>query len=248
MTPSDPMLPLALLAGGLATRLYPLTETIPKSMIEVAGEPFIAHQLRLLHQQNIRDVVICAGFLAESIRAYVGSGNAFGLNVTYCLDGERLLGTGGALKQALPFLGDAFFVMYGDSYLPTAFAPVDQFFRQAASMQGVMTVFKNDGIWDRSNVLFHDGRILAYDKRHPVPEMHHIDYGLGILTPEAFDAWPAGSAFDLAQVYEGLLQQDRLAGYEVVERFYEIGSSEGLQETSMMLSSQRPVSHKGDHV
>jgi len=226
---------LALLAGGLATRLRPLTEKMPKSLISVGGAPFIAHQLEMIRAEGIDEVVICAGHMWEQIRDFVGDGSAFGLAVDYSLDGEKSLGTGGALVKALPKLGPEFFVMYGDSYLPTRFAPVLDYFRntQAAAL---MTVFRNEGQWDRSNVAFVHGKIRAYDKKNQSLDMHYIDYGLGLFHAGAFAAYAYGGAVDLADVYQDLLAQGRLAGYEVRERFYEIGSHHGIRETDELLS------------
>ncbi len=225
---------LALLAGGLATRLRPLTETVPKSMLPVAGEPFITHQLRLLARQGVSEIVICVGCLGEQVKDYVGDGSAFGCQVNYIFDGDKLKGTGGAIKAALPLLGDPFFVMYGDSYLPTSFSRVYDFFKHERAL-GVMTVFKNDNKWDTSNVDFQADRIVRYDKHAPDPDMRYIDYGLGILRPEAFAAWRAGETFDLARVYESLIAKGQLAGFEVKERFFEIGSPKGLYETEELL-------------
>ena len=228
------MPPLALLAGGLATRLRPLTEQVPKAMLEVAGEPFIAHQLRLMRRERISRVVICAGYLAEQIEAYVGDGGRFGLSVSYRIDGPRLLGTGGALRAALDRLGDEFLVMYGDSWLDTPYAPVVEAFR-ASGQPALMTVFRNEGQWDTSNVWFENGRVRLYDKRERLPQMHHIDWGLGMIRAEALAARPANEPFDLAEIYSDLSRAGRLAGYEVTTRFYEIGSAEGLRETDALL-------------
>jgi len=223
-------LPLALLAGGLATRLRPVTEKIPKSMVEVAGEPFIAHQLRLLASQQVHDIVICAGYLGEQLAEYVGNGSQFGCRVTYSFDGDKLLGTGGAIKKAIPLLGDAFYVMYGDSYLPTDFASAYDTYANSG-MQGLMTIFKNNNQWDKSNVLYRNAHIEQYNKRTPTPEMDYIDYGLGILTSAIFAGWSDTEHFDLALVYESLVANKQLAGLEVHERFFEIGSWSGLGET-----------------
>jgi NDP-sugar pyrophosphorylase family protein len=228
------MPPVALLAGGLATRLRPLTETVPKAMLEVAGEPFIAHQLRLLRRENIARVVICAGYLAEQISAYVGDGSRFGLSVSYKIDGPRLLGTGGALRAALDLLGDEFLVMYGDSWLDIGYAPVVEVFR-ASGQPALMTVFRNEGQWDASNVWFENGRIRLYSKRERLPQMRHIDWGLSMLRAEALAVRPANEPFDLAEVYSDLSRAGKLAGYEVTARFYEIGSAEGLKETDALL-------------
>lgn len=228
---------VALLAGGLATRLRPLTEQVPKAMLNVAGEPFIAHQLRLLQRERVSRVVICTGYLADQIEAYVGDGRRFGLSVTYKIDGPKLLGTGGALRAALDELGAEFLVIYGDSWLDIAYAPVVEAFR-ASGVSALMTVFRNDGQWDASNVWFEDGRIRLYDKRARLPHMHHIDWGLGIVRAETLTAWPENEPFDLADVYSDLSRAGRLAGYEVTTRFYEIGSAEGLRETDALLRNQ----------
>jgi NDP-sugar pyrophosphorylase family protein len=230
---------LALLAGGLATRLRPLTEKVPKSMLPVAEEPFVAHQLRLLARQDVREIVICVGYLGEQVQQFVGDGSAFGCKVDYVFDGAKLKGTGGAIKGALPLLGDHFFVMYGDSYLPTSFSRVHDFFHQSGQ-RGLMTVFKNENKYDVSNVDFQDGRILNYDKRNPTPAMKYIDYGLGILRAETFAPWGDDEIFDLARVYESLVAKGQLAGLEIQERFFEIGSHEGLGETDgLLLQLQR---------
>lgn len=231
------MLPVAVLAGGIATRLRPISETLPKALIAVAGEPFIAHQLRLLQREGVERVVLCVGHLGEMIRDFVGDGAGFGLKVDYGFDGDTLLGTGGALKRALPHLGDAFFVLYGDSYLDITYAPVLAAFRRAGA-PALMTVFRNDGRWDTSNVLFDGSRVVRYDKRAPTPDMRYIDYGLGILTPATLVQRPAGTAFDLADVYAALADAGELAGYEVTRRFYEIGTPAGLAETDAYLKGQ----------
>jgi len=228
------MPPVALLAGGLATRLRPLTETVPKAMLEVAGEPFIAHQLRLLRRERVSKLVICSGYLAEQIEAFVGDGSRFGVAVTYKIDGPKLLGTGGALRAALDQLGDEFMVMYGDSWLDIPYAPVVEAFR-ASGAPALMTVFRNEGQWDTSKVWCENGRIRIYSKRERLPQMHHIDWGLGVVQAEALAARPANEPFDLAELYSDLSRAGRLAGYEVTTRFYEIGSAEGLKETDTLL-------------
>jgi NDP-sugar pyrophosphorylase family protein len=232
------MPPMAVLAGGLATRLRSITATLPKSMLPVAHEPFVAHQLRLLARQGITDVVLCCGHLGEQIVAFVGDGSAFGCNVRYSFDGDRLKGTGGALKQGLPLLGETFMVMYGDSYLPTNFRAVYQSFLQSGK-QGLMTLYQNNNLWDKSNVIFREGRILQYDKRNQTPEMHHIDYGLGVMRAQVLVDWNFDEPFDLSSVYEALVSRGELAGYEVAERFYEIGSHAGLNDTSALLEAIR---------
>jgi NDP-sugar pyrophosphorylase family protein len=220
--------PVAILAGGLGTRLGERTAKHAKSMIEVAGEPFIAHQLRLLHRQGCREVVLCVGHRMHDIQDYVGDGAKFGIKVNYSYDGEKLLGTGGAVRKALPLLGPSFLLTYGDSYLDIDLRSIVDAFDQAGRL-GLMTVFHNAGRWDTSNIEFEDGRIVDYSKQ-PTPTMRHIDYGLLALHAEAFDT-VSDAAFDLAVLCRRLIAQGEMAGYEVTTRFYEIGSPNGLAET-----------------
>jgi MurNAc alpha-1-phosphate uridylyltransferase len=224
------MLPVAILAGGLATRLHPITQAIPKALVDVAGKPFISHQLAYLHAQGIRRVVLCIGYLGQMIQKVVGDGSLFGLEVAYSPDGPKLLGTGGALRQALPLLGQEFFVLYGDSFLPVELALIEAAFVKS-EQPALMTVLDNGDRWDKSNVLFQKGALLEYNKYQPKPEMTYIDYGLAALSRPVLEAYPAGSAFDLAEVYHALSLNGQLVGYEVHERFYEIGSHNGLKET-----------------
>lgn len=233
-------IPVAVLAGGLATRLRPITEKIPKSLVSVAGEPFLAHQLRLLHARGLRRVVLCVGYLGEMIEQDFGDGSAFGVELRYVFDGPKLLGTGGALRQALPLLGEEFFVLYGDSYLPIDYAAVFETFR-TSGQPGLMTVFRNEGAWDTSNVHFADGRIIRYDKREKTPDMHHIDYGLGVFRASVFAGRPAGEVFDLADVQRELVAKGALAGHEVFQRFYEVGSHAGLAELETLVRQGTPL-------
>lgn len=232
-------LPVAILAGGLATRLRPITEKIPKSLVEIAGEPFLAHQLRLLKSRGIRRAVLCVGYLGEMIEREFGDGADFGVALQYVFDGPALLGTGGALRNALPLLGDAFFTLYGDSYLPVDFEAVEAAWR-ASARRALMTVFRNEGAWDTSNVEFSGGRIVRYDKRDRTPAMLHIDYGLSIFTAPVLADRPAGIPFDLADVQKDLVARGELAGYEVTERFYEVGSHAGVAELDQLLSTKTP--------
>jgi D-sedoheptulose 7-phosphate isomerase len=232
------MYPVVILCGGLATRLRPLTTNIPKSLIEVAGKPFIQHQLNDLHEQGIHRVILCVGHGGEMIRERMGDGERFGMQIQYVFDGPRLMGTGGALKAAGRLLDGAFFVLYGDSYLQVGYAEVEASFDTAGTL-GLMTVYRNDGKWDRSNVVYEGGRILVYDKRDPVPAMRHIDYGLGILKTSALEKVPLDQPYDLALLYERLVKENQLAGFEVFQRFYEIGTIDGLTETREMLARRK---------
>ena len=227
-------LPVAILAGGLATRLKPITEKIPKLLVEVAGEPFFSHQLRLLKGAGLNRLVLCVGYLGERIVEAYGDGAKWGISLDYSFDGPKLLGTGGALIRALPKLGDAFYVLYGDSYLPIDYLAVGEAFLKSGK-QGLMTVFENREKYDASNVWFHDGVIRSYDKKDKVPEMRHIDYGLGLFRADAFDGFPRDEVVDLAEVQKALLKRGELAGFEISQRFYEIGSHAGLRELDQLL-------------
>jgi NDP-sugar pyrophosphorylase family protein len=228
------MLPVAILAGGLATRLRPLTATIPKSLVEINGEPFLWHQLRLLRENGVDRVVLCVSHLGEQVRESAGDGREFGLHIDYSFDGDTLLGTAGALKRALPMLGESFFVLYGDSYLPIDLRAVEAIFR-ASGKAGLMTVYSNEGQWDTSNVEFAGGRIVAYDKKLRTQRMRHIDYGLGAFQASAFDRVLDGKVWDLAALYQDLLLAGELAAFEAPQRFYEIGSFGGIEELSAYL-------------
>ncbi len=231
-------LPAAILAGGLATRLGSLTEGLPKSLVEVAGQPFIVHQLRLLHRNGITQIVLCVGHLGEQIQAAVGDGRRWGVHLEYSFDGPQLMGTGGAIRQALPLLGDRFFVLYGDSYLDCDYQAARRAFAASGKL-ALMTVFRNENRWDPSNVVFQDGQILRYDKRNRTPDMQYLDYGLGLFQAAAFQRYAGQERFDLADVYADLLAAGQLAGFEVTQRFYEIGSPAGLEETRRLLEARR---------
>jgi MurNAc alpha-1-phosphate uridylyltransferase len=231
-------LPVAILAGGLATRLHPVTERIPKALVEVAGRPFAEHQIELLRRHGLTEITFLIGHLGEMVRDTLGDGSRWNVRLRYVFDGPEPLGTGGAVLRAFPDVGDPCFVLYGDSYLECDYGSIERTFL-ASGKDGLMTVCRNDDRWDRSNVLFAGGRIVAYDKRHQTPGMHHIDYGLGAFRRSAFDAYGVNDAFDLAAVYQHLLAVGRLAAYDVPGRFYEIGSPEGLAETRAHLSDGR---------
>jgi N-acetyl-alpha-D-muramate 1-phosphate uridylyltransferase len=230
-------LPVAILAGGLATRLLPVTESIPKSLVDVGGRPFIAHQLDLLSRHGLTDIVLLVGHLGQMLREALGHGESLGVRLRYVFDGAERMGTGGAVRGALAELGDAFFVLYGDSYLECDYGAVERAFL-ASGKSALMTVCRNEDRWDRSNVRLEGQRIVTYDKVRRTAEMRHIDYGLGAFKRPAFVQWPADCAFDLAAVYQRLLSCDDLAGYEGHSRFYEIGSPSGLEETRTYLEAK----------
>ncbi len=226
---------VAILAGGLATRLRPITEKIPKLLVEVAGEPFFNHQLRLLKENGLTKIVLCVGHLGEMIVERYGNGSAWGVEIDYSFDGPKLLGTGGALVQALPKLGENFYVLYGDSYLPVNYRSIENYFA-SSSTKGLMTIYHNEGRYDASNVWFQGGELVMYDKKNPHPEMHYIDYGLSLFKKTAFATYPSNTFLDLSEIQKNLVVQKEMAAYEVTQRFYEIGSCEGLQELENLLS------------
>jgi len=225
--------------------MRPLTERVPKVLLEVAGRPFAEHQLRLLRDAGVTDVVFCLGYLGEMVEQAIGDGSRFGVSVRYSYDGDQLCGTGGALIRALPLLGDAFLVMYGDSYLDCDYGAVERLFLASGKL-GLMAVIRNEGRWDKSNVLFENGRLVRYDKKNRTPDMQYIDYGLGALHREALKAYPAGAVVDLADVYHDLSLRNELAGFEMHERFYEIGSPKGLREADDYLSARRGTAPHGE--
>jgi MurNAc alpha-1-phosphate uridylyltransferase len=231
------MLPVAILSGGLATRLRPATESMPKALMLINGEPFIAHQLRLLSSAGVDRVVMCVGYLGEMIQEFAGDGRRFGLRVSYSSDGPNPRGTAGAVRNALPILGEEeFLVLYGDSYLPCDYQAVERAFVRSGQ-PGLMTVFRNRNQWEISNVEFAAGQIAAYDKRTPAAAMEYVDYGLSAFHASAFSA-AGDQAADLTTVFQELIGRHALAGLEVKERFYEVGSWEGIRELQAYLSPQ----------
>ncbi len=228
--------PIVILAGGLATRLRPITEKIPKALVEVGRQPFIYHQMRLLHSHGFQRIIISVWYRGEMIREYVGDGSQFGLNVGYVFDGERPLGTAGAIRMALNLLGGPFFVLYGDSYLPCNYSNIQAYFDERKE-PALMTVYRNLGKWATSNVEMAAGQILSYDKKKSTPRMEFIDYGLGLFQPEVFAPRPENQPADLEEIYQELISNQSLLAYEVKQRFYEIGSFEGLCELNGLLAS-----------
>jgi NDP-sugar pyrophosphorylase family protein len=237
-----------ILAGGLAERMRPLTERIPKSMLPVGPHPFIHYQLQWMGAHGVREAVLCVGHLGEQIRDYVGQGERWGLRVRYVDESSQLRGTGGALRLAFDqgVLEPVFLVTYGDSFLPIDFAGVARAFDAAAAGAGaLMTVFRNQGRWDTSNVCFARGQVLRYDKARRPSEhgpYEYIDYGLSVMTRDTVScSIPSGQRYDLADLFHRLSQEGRLAGAEVHTRFYEIGSREGLEDFTRYIADSVPA-------
>lgn len=231
MSPGLP--PVCILAGGLGTRLGSLVRDTPKPLLEVAGKPFILHQLRLLARYGAREAVLCVGYLGDQIAERVGP-TRYGIRISYSHDGPSPLGTLGAVRKASAMLGPRFLVLYGDTYLRIDYAAAAVAW-QASDLPAMMTVLHNDGLWGTSNACF-DGKIVtAYDKRAPTSAMSWIDYGLGGLTLETLDLMDA-DVTELADLYNRLAIHGQLFGFAATERFYEIGTPAALAETSLVIS------------
>jgi len=234
--------PICILAGGLGTRLGERVHDMPKPLIEVAGEPFLWHQLRLLSAHGAREVVLCVGYRGDLIEQSVGA-DRFGIRILYSYDGPELDGTLGAIRRARGLLGERFLVLYGDAYLRIDYLAAARAWR-ASGLPAMMSVFRNEGRWDTSNALYADGRVLAYDKRAPWPEMRWIDYGLSGLDQSALDLAPP-DVRDLSCLFHLLANERLLFGVEATERFFEIGTPGALVEAEVFLrtlSKERPPS------
>ncbi len=235
------ILPIVVLAGGLATRLHPITENIPKSLIEINDTPFVLRQLKLFQQNGINHVHFCLGHLGEMVKDVVEkSPFSKSIKITYSFDGQKLMGTGGAIKKALSILPDVFFVTYGDSYLDIDYQSIKVFFNKSKNKDiGLMTVYMNLNKFDTSNVIFKDSTIVLYSKKQLKVEMDYIDYGLGILRKNHFGDYPADTPFDLSEIYQKLVTKKKLIGYESLNRFYEIGSIKGINELSNYINIKK---------
>jgi NDP-sugar pyrophosphorylase family protein len=239
------MLQCVILAGGVGSRMRPMTEEMPKALLPVLDRPFADWQLQLLSQQGVERVLYSIGHHGEMLREHVGDGGRWGLAVRYVDEGEQLRGTAGALRLALDqgALEDEFFVLYGDSYLPVDLPQIERGWNDSP-LPALMTVFRNEGRWDSSNAVYEDGRVLLYDKDRPsdrVEEMHWIDYGLSILSRDVVaERVPADAVSDLAELMRGLSRDGMLAGFEVTQRFYEAGSREGVRDLERYLAEAKP--------
>lgn len=235
---ADALPPICILAGGLGTRLGEAVRDTPKPLLEVAGEPFLIHQLRLLARQGAREAVLSVGYLGELIEQRIGP-EQFGIALRYCHDGPTPLGTLGAVRRAAPLLGERFLVLYGDTYLRIDYAAAARAWIDSG-LPALMTVLRNKGRWDTSNATFDGERVTRYDKRTPDPSMRWIDYGLGGLTTAALDGVGSGVS-ELADLLHALSLDGKLFGYPATERFYEIGTPAALAETDAFLATQGAV-------
>ena len=223
------MFPVVILSGGLGTRIKSKTKNHPKALLDIEGKPFIVRQLEYLSSQNIKKVIICAGYLGDQIQKVIGNGDAYNINVEYSFDGEVLLGTGGSIKKALNKLDENFFILYGDSYLPISFKRVQEFFLKK-NTSALMTIYKNESKFDKSNVYFKNKTII-YNKDNPTAEMKYIDYGLNLVNKKIFKKFMNNDIFDLSEVFTYLSENSMLNVMEIYDRFYEVGSEKGLINT-----------------
>jgi NDP-sugar pyrophosphorylase family protein len=229
---------VVILAGGQATRLRPLTDEVPKSLLDIVGRPFLEYQLEFLSRGGVKDIVLCVGYLGEQIERYFGDGSKLGVNLKYSYEKERLLGTAGALKNAEQLLQDPFFVMYGDSYLFLDFAAVTSYFDKMSKL-GLMVVYKNYDRYGESNVVIEGNLVKQYSKKDKAEGMVHIDYGASILRKQALELVPQNQVYSLEGLFDQLIEQKELLAYEVDKRFYQIGSPEGLEEFRGYISQGR---------
>jgi MurNAc alpha-1-phosphate uridylyltransferase len=231
------MFPVAILAGGLATRLRPITEKIPKSLILIERKPFIEYQLSYLKKQGIKKVILCVGHHGAKIKKKLGNGKKFSIEILYSFDGHKPLGTGGALVKALPLLGENFFILYGDSFVLANYKVLQSQFI-LKKKKALMTVFKNKNKLDRSNVFFKNKDIIYYNKFNPKPKMQFIDYGLSILSSSILKKFKKKN-FDLAEVFHYISNSNNLVGMEIKKRFYEIGSHKGLKQAKKYFNKRK---------
>ena len=228
---------LAILAGGLATRLGPLTKETPKSLINIRGKPFLQYQLEFLKAGGINNVVLCLGHLGERIEECFGDGREFGIHIKYSYDGDKLLGTAGALKNAERLLENEFVVMYGDSYLFLDFPAVASYFIKFDKL-GLMVIYKNTDRYEKSNVVIDGNLVKEYNKKVRTKDMIYIDYGASMLRKEALRLVPQDQSYSLEELYSQLIDRKQLLVYEVGRRFYQIGSLEGLHEFERYISGK----------
>ena len=218
---------VAILAGGLATRLGDLTRNQPKSLVKVFGKPFLGYQLELLAKGGIRDIVLCTGHMGEQIESQFGNGKKYGVTIAYSLE-DKPLGTAGALKRAEPLLDDPFFTMYGDSYLFLDFRAVIRYFKSLDKL-ALMTVYENHDRYDRSNTVIEGNLVKRYSKKERTEDMVYIDYGANIFRKEVLRMIPENQFYSLEDLFVRLIEMGELLAFEVKQRFHEIGSPQGLK-------------------
>jgi NDP-sugar pyrophosphorylase family protein len=230
---------MLILAGGLGSRLRPLTDRLPKCMVPAGGKPFLEHQLQLLASRGVRDIVLCLGYLGERVLERFGNGHHLGVSLTYAWEQDGPLGTAGAIRNAQALLAPEFVVTYGDSYLLLDYRAIMKRFRQSDAL-AMMVVYRNEDRLERSNVVVRDGRVAAYDKTTRLPGMVYVNEGLSVLRRRALRLIPPGITFSQEQFFELLIRRRQLLAYETEQRFYEIGSRQGLEEFRRLVVAGGP--------
>jgi NDP-sugar pyrophosphorylase family protein len=229
---------LVILAGGRATRLYPHTRNLPKSLVEINGKPFIHWQLSLLRKSGYENIVMCLGFLGEQIQEFLEKNNSYGMNIQYSHDGNRKLGTGGAIVKALDKIEPHFSVLYGDSYLPINYKLVESIFLKSGK-KSLMTIYRNQNLEFNNNVEFDGTKIIEYSKLESTERMHYIDYGFGCFKTEVFREFTLGEYLDLGELMSQLAKKGESEPFEVDRKFHEIGSFQGISDFENYLKGNR---------
>ena len=224
---------VVVLLGGLGSRLKDITKDVPKPMVDIHGKPFFFYQLLLMKWYGFQNFVFCVGYKGSMVEEFFKDGSSYGVSIKYSYDGEKLLGTGGAIRRALPFLNEDFLVIYGDSYMDVDYNEIIYNYSNAKSRhdkKGLMTVFRNNNRFDKSNVVFTQNELIAYDKHNTLPEMEYIDYGILVLNRSVIEGLPEGKFVDLSNIFTTLVEDRVMVGCEVRNRFYEIGTPPSLEE------------------
>jgi len=228
---------IAIICGGLATRLKKVSKTVPKSMIEINGKPFLQYQIEMLKKQKIKDIVLCVGHLSEKIESYFGNGSKFGVNIKYSYDKDKLLGPIGAVKNAESLLEDEFFIMYGDSYIFVDFKKVYEFYKKQQKL-ACMVVYKNENKYDKSNLAVEKNMVVAHKDDSKGHDIDYIDYGTSILNKKSLDFIPKNEFFSTEKFFKILILKNELLAYVVKKRFYHIGTPEALEEYRNYIKNQ----------
>ena len=224
---------VAILAGGLATRLKDLTRNRAKSMVEVRGKPFLEYQLGLLRRGGVKNIILCLGHMGEQVKEYFGDGSKYGVDIRYSLE-NRLMGTAGALKKAEALLNDVFFTMYGDSYLFVDCSLAMAYF-ESQNKLALMTVYKNCNRYGKSNTVVKGNLVSKFSQSQRTEDMVYIEYGVNIFRKEALGLVPENQSYSLDDLFPKLIERRELLAFGVKERFYEIGSPHGLKEFEQYL-------------
>ena len=227
---------VVILAGGLARRLGSLTKEKPKSLILINNIPFIIHQLDYLKKQGIQKIHLCLGHFSDQILELLSKYSNLDLEISYSIDGDKQLGTGGAIKKALSFCEDNFFIQYGDTFLPINYIKVYEYFKALPNRQSIMCIYKNNNLYDNSNIIYQKNKIFKYDKNNFNEQMNYIDYGLSFIVKKDLLKYLNKDIIDLSEIYIKLIKEKMMMPYEVTQRFYEIGKIEGIKDTEYYLN------------